>query len=72
MYDHLTEDKEKKNSSVVQSNEGAARDLLCKCSSNRSPTYIDPFGYHFVGCKVDAHAIRLLDNVVHQLMTNLC
>ena len=29
------------------------------------------FGYHLVGCKVDAHAIRLHDNVVHKLVVLL-
>ena len=59
--------------------------LLCKCSSSRSPTYIDidPFGYHFVGRKVDAHAIAIRlhldlhdhdqdhDDVVRQLVVLL-
>lgn len=51
--------------------EQARHDFLCRCSTNRTPTYIDPFGYHFVGCKVDAHAIRLHDNVVHKLVVLL-
>ena len=32
------------------------------------PRLIDPFGYHIVICTIDAHATRLHDNVVHQLM----
>ena len=51
--------------------ERARQDLLCKCSSNRTLTYIDPFGYHLVRCRVDAHAIRLHDNVVRQLVVLL-
>ena len=29
---------------------------------------IDRFGYHITGCKKDANAIRLHDNVVHILV----
>ena len=32
---------------------------------------IDPFGHHQVGRKIDAHAIRLHDNVVHKLVALL-
>ena len=35
------------------------------------PAQVDPFGCHFVGCRIDAHAIRLHDNVVHKLMNLL-
>ena len=51
--------------------EQARHEFLCRFSTNRTPTYIDPFGYHLVGCKVDAHAIRLHDNVVHKLVVLL-
>ncbi len=47
------------------------QDLLCRCSSNSSPMPIDPFGCHLMGCKIDAHAIRLHDNVVHKLVALL-
>ena len=49
----------------------AGQVFRCRCSTNRSPTYIDPFGRHLVGCKVDAHAIRLHDNVNHKLVVLL-
>ena len=46
----------------------AGHDLLCRCSRGRTPAHIDPYGYHFVGCKFNANAIRLHDNLVHQLV----
>ena len=36
----------------------------CTCDGGAIPKPIDPFGYHFVGCKVGANAIRLHDEVV--------
>ncbi len=36
----------------------------CTCDGGATPKPIDPFGYHFVGCKVGANAIRLHDEVV--------
>ena len=43
-------------------------ELICRCTRGRTPIHIDPYGYHLVGCKFDAHAIRLHDNVVHTLV----
>ena len=39
--------------------------LTCRCDIVVKP--IDPFGYHMVGCKVGANAIRLHDEVVFTL-----
>ena len=39
--------------------------LTCRCDRVVKP--IDPFGYHMVGCKVGANAIRLHDEVVFTL-----
>ena len=39
--------------------------LPCRCDRVVKP--IDPFGYHMVGCKVGANAIRLHDEVVFTL-----
>ena len=36
----------------------------CGCDGGAQPKLIDPFGYHMVGCKVGANAIRLHDEVV--------
>ena len=36
----------------------------CACDGGACPKLIDPFGYHFVGCKTAANAIRLHDEVV--------
>ena len=36
----------------------------CACDGGARPKSIDPFGYHFVGCKTAANAIRLHDEVV--------
>ena len=36
----------------------------CACDGGARPKLIDPFGYHFVGCKTAANAIRLHDEVV--------
>ena len=36
----------------------------CGCDGGAHPKFIDPFGYHMVGCKVGANAIRLRDEVV--------
>ena len=36
----------------------------CRCDGGAQPKFIDPFGYHMVGCKVGANAIRLHDEVV--------
>ena len=37
------------------------------CDVGAHPKPIDPFGYHLVGCKVGANAIRLHDEVVSLL-----
>ena len=39
----------------------------CGCDGGAQPKPIDPFGYHMVGCKVGANAIRLHDEVVSLL-----
>lgn len=36
----------------------------CGCDGGAQPKFIDPFGYHMMGCKVGANAIRLHDEVV--------
>ena len=36
----------------------------CACDGGARPKFIDPCGYHFVGCKTAANAIRLRDEVV--------
>ena len=36
----------------------------CACDGGACPKSIDPFGYHFVGCRTGANAIRLHDKVV--------
>ena len=36
----------------------------CGCDGGAQPKFIDPFGYHMVGCKVGANAIRLHDEAV--------
>ena len=36
----------------------------CGCDGGAQPKFIDPFGYHMVGCKIGANAIRLHDEVV--------
>ena len=36
----------------------------CACDGGAQPKVIDPFGYHLVGCKIGANAIRLHDQVV--------
>ena len=33
---------------------------------------IDQLGYHIAGCKKDANAIRLHDNIFHVLVSLLC
>ena len=38
--------------------------LQCACDGGARPKFIDPCGYHFVGCKTAANAIRLHDEVV--------
>ena len=35
-----------------------------RCDGGAQPKFIDPFGYHMVGCQVGANAIRLHDGVV--------
>lgn len=37
------------------------------CDCRREPKLIDPMGYHIVGCKRDAHAIRLRNAVAYTL-----
>ena len=36
----------------------------CGCDGGAQPKFIDPFGYHMVGCKIGANAICLHDEVV--------
>ena len=36
----------------------------CSCDGDSRPKLIDPYGYRLVGCKIDANAIRLHDEVV--------
>ena len=36
----------------------------CACDGGSRPKAIDPYGYHLVGCKIGANAIRLRDEVV--------
>ena len=43
--------------------------LTCRCDRVVKP--IDPFGYHMVGCKVGANAIRLHDDEVVFTLANL-
>ena len=33
----------------------------CGCDGGSRPKVIDPYGYHLVGCKIGANAIRLHD-----------
>ncbi len=39
----------------------------CGCDGGVQPKPMDPFGYHMVGCKLGANAIRLHDEVVSML-----
>ena len=39
----------------------------CRRDGGARPKSIDPFGYHLVGCKTGARAIRLHDEVVSLL-----
>ena len=41
--------------------------LLASCDGGARPKSIDPFGYHLVGCRTGANAIRLHDEVVSML-----
>ena len=41
--------------------------LSCGCDGAARPKPIDPFGYHLVGCRTGANAIRLHDEVVSML-----
>jgi hypothetical protein len=36
----------------------------CPCDGSSRPRRIDPYGYHLVGCRIGANAIRLHDEVV--------
>ena len=36
----------------------------CACDGSSRPKRIDPYGYHLVGCKIGANAIRLHDEAV--------
>ena len=36
----------------------------CACDGGSRPKRIDPYGFHSVGCKIGANAIRLHDEVV--------
>ena len=38
--------------------------FYCACDGRARPKAIDPYGYHFVGCKIGANAIRLHEEVV--------
>ena len=38
--------------------------FVCSCDGGAHPKPVDPFGYHMVGCKIGANAIRLHDEVV--------
>ena len=38
--------------------------FYCACDGGARPKTIDPYGYHLVGCRVGANAIRLHDEVV--------
>ena len=38
--------------------------FYCACDGRARPKSIDPFSYHFTGCKIGANAIRLHDEVV--------
>ena len=41
--------------------------LSCGCDGGAHPKSIDPYGYHLVGCRTGANAIRLHDEVVSLL-----
>ena len=43
-----------------------------QCSCGGPAKMIDQFGYHITGCKKDANAICLHDNIVHVLVSLLC
>ena len=43
--------------------------FVCSCDGGAHPKPVDPFGYHMVGCKIGANAIRLHDEVVFHLAT---
>ena len=45
------------------------RQFICRCDGVDKD--VDPFGYHMVGCKKEANAIRLHDNVVNTLVVLL-
>ena len=36
----------------------------CACDGSSRPKRIDPYGYHLVGCRIGANAIRLHDEAV--------
>ena len=38
--------------------------FYCACDGRELPEAIDPYGYHLVGCRIGANAIRLHDEVV--------
>ena len=47
----------------------------CACDGGSRPKAIDPYGYHLVGCKIGANAIRSHDEVVAmvaKLFRTLC
>ena len=49
--------------------------FYCACDGGSRPKAIDPYGYHLVGCKNGANAIRLHDEVVvtvAKLFRTLC
>ena len=50
---------------------GTDNPLNYQCPCYRRNTMIDPFGYHFTGCKIDGGAIRMHDNLVHTIVTLL-
>ena len=41
--------------------------FVCSRDGGARPKPVDPFGYHMVGCKIGANAIRLRDEVVRIL-----
>jgi len=61
------------NTSIPTFNSHSTSDNLqnYQCSCDGPTKMIDRFDYHITGCKKDANAIRLHDNVVHTLVTLL-
>jgi len=40
------------------------QNFQCACDGSSQSKRIDPYGYHLVGCRIGANAIRLHDEVV--------